>query len=218
MNKSRIAKRQSRWHWFKYLLVFLLGIMCALLLFIIFFPKEPKLDKKIITRQSTSISDSQSSVLREQTSDTQQSSYPYKVDLPNNQSLNFKPKGNNVGTLHDSISVTLSSNSNNYKVYFSHNYRDNYDSFESSANFIAQVNTIPTKEIFVRGYGSTPQRNVSINTEIVLNDELSNTGDQFSDWQGTKLFLFTASDGSLSLAVPDVDEGKNGNYIEYQQQ
>ncbi|OJG38375.1 hypothetical protein RV02_GL002904 [Enterococcus gilvus] len=42
-------------------------------------------------------------------------------------------------------------------------------------------------------------------------------GKTFSDWEGAKLYLFYDSEGTLSLVVPDVDVGKEGQYMEYQQ-
>lgn len=83
--------------------------------------------------------------------------------------------------------------------------------------WITEIKNSTTKRIFVHGYGSTPKRDVSVNTIISLDKQISNSGKTFSDWRGANLYLFYDSEGTLSLAVPDVDVGKEGQYMEYQQ-
>lgn len=90
--------------------------------------------------------------------------------------------------------------------------------FNDSSTYRAEIKNSTTERIFVQGYdGSTPKRDVNVNTEISLGRQLSNLGKTFSDWEGAKLYLFYDSEGTLSLVVPDVDVGKEEQYMEYQQ-
>jgi hypothetical protein len=105
-----------------------------------------------------------------------------------------------------------------YSVRLAHSYHDADTDFNDVSDYKAQIKNTTTKKIFIRGYGSTPQRDIRINTEISLDTQLSKSGEEFSDWQGAKLHLFYTTDGTLSLAVPDIHVGKDGQYMEYQQQ
>lgn len=217
MNKSRSQQHKS--HWFNYAIVFLLGIILAILIFIVFFNNsEPRNETRQSQKGSEStISDQQSST-EESATDQLKDEYPYGVDVTNNQNMTFRPKGDNLGALHSGISILISPMDDVYSVKLAHSYHDVYTDINDSSVYKSQIKNTTTKKIFIRGYGSTPQRDISINTEISLDTQLSKSGEEFSDWQGAKLYLFYTTDGTLSLAVPDIHVGKDGQYMEYQQQ
>lgn len=216
MNKSRSQQHKS--HWFNYAIVFLLGIILATLLFIIFFNNpEPRNETRQSQKGSESTVSGQQSSTEESVSDQLKDEYPYRVDVTNNQNMTFRPKGDNVGTLHSGISILINPMDDAYSVKLAHSYHDAYTDINDSSVYKSKIKNTTTKKIFIRGYGSTPQRDISINTEISLDTQLSNSGEEFSDWQGAELYLFYAADGTLSLAVPDIHVGKEGQYMEYQQ-
>jgi hypothetical protein len=218
MNKSRNQYHKS--HWFNYAIVFLLGIILAILLFIIFFNNNPESRNETLQSQkgSESTVSSQQSSTEEAATNQLKDEYPYGVDVTNNQNMTFRPKGDNVGTLHSGISILITPMDGAYSVRLAHSYHDADTDINDSSVYKSQIKNTTTKKIFIRGYGSTPQRDISINTEISLNTQLSNSGEEFDNWQGAKFYLFYATDGTLSLAVPDIHVGKEGQYMEYQQQ
>lgn len=138
--------------------------------------------------------------------------------MTSEQELIFIPRGNNVGSLHSRIIISIIPMDNGYSVKLVRSYHDATMDFNDSSTYRAEIKNSTTERIFVQGYdGSTPKRDVNVNTEISLGRQLSNSGKTFSDWEGAKLYLFYDSEGTLSLAVPDVDVGKEGQYMEYQQ-
>lgn len=211
MNKSR---------WLNYAIVFLLGIVIALIVFVFFLSnkKEQKNESMHTQRSSVIEKSSQQSRKEEQLKKQPRNGFPYAVDMTSEQELIFIPRGNSVGSLHSGIIISIIPMDNGYSVKLVRSYHDATMDFNDRSTYRAEIKNSTTERIFVQGYdGSTPKRDVNVNTEISLGRQLSNSGKTFSDWEGAKLYLFYDSEGTLSLAVPDVDVGKEGQYFEYQQ-
>lgn len=85
MNKS--ISQQHKSHWFNYAIVILLGIILAILLFIVFFNNDPEPRNETMPSQKSSDTTvfSQQSSTVEPASDQLKDEYPYGVDVTNNQ-------------------------------------------------------------------------------------------------------------------------------------
>ncbi|MFB5314171.1 hypothetical protein [Enterococcus gallinarum] len=104
-----------------------------------------------------------------------------------------------------------------YSVKLVCSYHDATIDFKNSSTNTAEIKSSTTERIFVQGYGATPKKDVNVNTEISLDRKLSNLRKTFLKWESAELYLFYDSEGTSSLAVSDVDAGKEGQYMEYQQ-
>lgn len=217
-------RRKTPRNW---LIAIVIGLVAVIIVPIMVFQFHTTNPKNVVnSSESTSLSTPSTSTTSMENSSTEQTSsaqdYLYAVDVKSvagNTETYFRPKGTDVGSLNVGRVVTIIPEGAGYNIRLEHNYNTatHADSVHNTALYTAKIENIPTTIIHVWGYGNTPHRDVKVNTRITLEKRLTDNEDGFIGVEGEYLYLFYASDGTVSLAVSDTDGlGNRDKFMEYQ--
>ena len=236
LEQTRLGKKKQKNPWWLYIVMFLVGVIVAMVAFILLTKKDEQPKQTASSTGSSTVTQRQEGSARNtsqtavsasaETEETSASSdigsstaeAPYAVDIATfteQDSLRFRPKGDSIGTLNRGKSALIRKVDDLYYFEWSHVYRDAWTNYSGRFVYQVELETVPTEELEVSSYSQVP-RTVKVNTRFKLTNLISANDDFAQSWQGQYLYSFYASDGTIFLTVPEDNTGGFSSQMEYQ--